>query len=223
VDGAFLAGLAAAVVLLVWKFGGPAAALNVAGGYVLNTFNRGQRLSSSTLLSSGVVSPGPDALLSQAQAIIPGADLDTLALARMGRSEGVDGMEYRMHVALNDLDYLQGLYGDGVYSSIAALMLHSKVSAADGFFSEQFLGKRYATSDDPYEGDYALAAKVRADHGAGIDPTGGARKFVDKDSFAAQRGVTKTYDDVVAEWSSEGLTARNLPGASSNFVVGVPS
>lgn len=202
----------------LWKYGGnPVAPAVVAAGYVVNVFARGSVLSSSTIVN-GVVQPDPETLRQQASSVLGfDADADTVALARMGRSEGVDGMEYRMHVALNDLATLP-------YGSILELMTHSKIAAADGYFSQQREGKRYSTSRDPYQGDYQLAAQVRQDHANGIDPSGGAVKFVDKSAFATQPGATETYDDIVAEWGAQGLTpVENLPGCSSDFVIFVRS
>ena len=200
------------------------ATLQIAGQWALSVFQRGNQLSYGTLVN-GVIQEVPSVLQDEATAVlgIDQADLDTYSLARMGRSEGVDGMEYRMHVALNDLASLQAQYGTGVYSSVTALMIHSKNASADGHYSEQALGKRYATTQDPYEGDYELAAKVIADNAAGIDPTGGATKFVDKSSFKFQVGNTNSYEEIVSQWAASGLSPVNLPGASDNFVVFVPS
>lgn len=209
---------AAGVGFLLWKYGGLLAPAAIAGGYVLNTFDRGARLNRTTY-PNGVVPDDPEALRAAASQIF-GSEIgrDTFALSRMGRSEGVDGMEFRMHVALNDLDDLQATYGTNVYSSVWALMLHSKVARADGHFSEQDLGKRYATDRDSYVGDVNLALQVQADHAAGIDPTGGALKFVDVDSFGVQKG-TGSYEEKEAEWAADGLQPATLDGASSNFVV----
>lgn len=212
--GALLLGLA------IWQGPTIVAGAVVGAGYVLNTFTRGNKLYDSTVDDAGVVTDDPEVLRDQAEAVLGyTADLDTLALATMGRSEGVDGMEARMHVALNDLADLQRQYGRGVYSSPAALMLHSKVAAANGHFSEQYLGKRYSTVRAPYEGDYHLAEKVINDNAAGMDPTGGAIKFVDKDAFASQRGATQTYEEKAAEWAAAGLVASSVDGASDNLVV----
>ncbi len=214
------AGAAALLGLAVWKGPAIAAGVVVGAGYVTNVFTRGNKLYDSTVDAAGVVTEDPDVLRMQAEAVLGyAADLDTLALATMGRSEGVDGMEARMHIALNHLEELQRTYGMGVYSSIAALMLHSKNAAADGHFSEQYLGKWASTAHAPYEGDYHLAEKVRRDRAAGIDVTGGALRFVDKDAFASQRGAKKTYDQVVAAWGAEGYEPGSVDGASSNFVV----
>jgi hypothetical protein len=211
---ALLAGLA------IWQGPTIARGAAVAAGYVLNVFDRGNHLSDSTIDAAGVVQEDPEVLRTMAEAVLGyAADLDTYALARMGRSEGVDGMETRMHVALNDLADLQRQYGTGVYSSISALMLHSKNSDADGHFSQQYLGKRYSTSKDPYEGDYHLAEKVRQDHANGIDTSGGAIKFVDRDSFSTQPGSTSTYEDTVIKWAAQGLAPFTVDGATDNLVV----
>lgn len=213
------AGAAAIVGLAVWQGPTIVRGAQVAAGYVMNVFDRGHLLYESTLNDAGVVEEDPDVLRMQAEAVLGyECDLDTLALATMGRSEGVDGMEARMHVALNDLADLQTRY-PSTYSSIAQLMLHSKNDAADGHFSQQYLGKRYSTAHAPYEGDYHLAEKVREDHANGIDLSGGATKFVDKDAFSTQRGSTSTYEDKVAEWAQAGLVPANVDGATDNFVV----
>lgn len=223
-DKDFLTAAAVAGVLFVlYKWGNPIVAIQIAGGWAASLVGRGEVLSSGTLVN-GVVQEDPSDLVAQASAVLGfAADSDTYALARMGRSEGVDGMVYRMHVALNDLQSLQSTYGLGVYSSMTALMIHSKVAGADGHYSQQSLGKRYSTARDPFQADYALAQQVQSDHDSGIDPTGGATKFVDKSGFAAQPGATQTYAEVAAQWASNGYTAQNLPDASSNFVVFVPS
>jgi len=213
-------GAAVLVGLALWEGPTIVAAAQIGVGYVTNLATRGNKLSESTVDAAGVVTDDPELLRQQAEAVLGySADLDTYALARMGRSEGVDGMAARMHVALNDLADLQNRYGTHIYSSLAALMLHSKVAAANGHFSEQFLGKKYATTRDPYEADYHLAEQVQTEHAAGVDPSGGATKFVDKDSFATQRGATATYEDKVAEWGAQGLAPFNVDGATDNFIV----
>jgi hypothetical protein len=224
-------GGSAVVGAVLWKYGGdPVAPAVVAAGYVANAvFTRGSVLTSSTLTSGdtdaagnaipdGIVRETPAELVAAAAAVLGSpADSETLALARMGRSEGVDGMEYRMHIALNEL-------AASSYGSILALLTHSKIAAANGRFSRQALGKWASTSRDPYEGDYALAAKVLADRANGIDPTGGALRFVDKSAFATQPGIKLTYAELVDKWGAEGLSpVEDLPGASSDFVIFVRS
>ncbi len=209
-------GASAVVALILWKWG--IAAPIVAAGYILNTFERGNKLSDSTVVS-GVVSEVPEVLSDMASAVLGfTADLDTYSLARMGRSEGVDGMEYRMHVLLNDLADLQTRY-PSTYSSITALLTHSKIDRADGHYSEQDLGKRFATTKDPYEGDYALAAKVIADHARGIDLVFGATKFVDKSGPFYVNGVKVDYQTLAASWREDGYRPLSLQGATDNFVV----
>jgi hypothetical protein len=213
---------AAGVGFVLWNWG--IAAPVVAVGYVLNTFDRGNKLSDSTVVS-GVVSESPEVLTDMASAVLGfTADVDTYSLARMGRSEGVDGMEYRMHVLLNDMADLQARYGM-TYDTVTDLLTHSKIARADGHYSEQNLGKRYATTKDPYEGDYLLAQKVLADRARGIDLVDGATKFVDKSGpFYIHDPITgasvKTdYNGIVAEWAKDGFHPENLQGATDNFVV----
>jgi hypothetical protein len=213
-----LAGAGVGVAVLAWRYRSFTAPAQILAGFALNTFERGARLTHTALDDNGVIPDDPDALVANAGLVLgrqPSSN--AYALARMGRSEGVDGMEFRMHVALNDLDELHAHY-PGTYRDVAALMLHSKNTLSDGHFSQQGLGKRYATSRDPYEGDYNLALAVMADHAAGVDPTGGAVKFVDKDSFGVQEGAD-SYEATAASWASDGLEPATLEGASDNFVV----
>ena len=206
--------------LVIWKSQEVTAAVTVGAGYVVNVFERGDKLTDTTPDANGVIQDNPADLADQAAAVLGVAStVDTYSLARMGRSEGVDGMEVRMHIALNDLADLQRQYGGGVYSSVTALMTHSKQSDADGLYGKQYRGHRYSTAHDPYTGDYNLAQKVQTDHADGFDPSGGALKFVDKSGFASQEGATRTYDDVVAAWAKQGLQPFNVDGASDNFVV----
>jgi hypothetical protein len=214
-----LGGAGIGLAFVIWKWGNPVTAAQIAENWAVNLVGRGNKLSDSTL-TNDVVEEIPDVLIDMASAVLGfTADLDTYSLARMGRSEGVDGMEYRMHVALNDLRDLQSSYGNFVYSSVTALMIHSKIERADGHYSRQNLGKRYATTKDPYEADYALAQKVMADSVAGIDPTGGATKFVDKSGPFNVDGEETDYAGLVTAWAKDGLTPATLPGATDNFVV----
>jgi hypothetical protein len=216
----FLAGVGGILAFVVWKWGNPIVAAQIAENWAENLIGRGNALSQSTL-SNGIVEEIPSVLQDMATAVLGfNAELDTYSLARMGRSEGVDGEEYRMHVLLNDLADLQRTYGTGVYSSITALLIHSKIAAADGHYSSQDEGKRYSTAHDPYEADYALAQKVLVDHASGEDPTGGAIKFVDKSGPFYVDGEKTDYDGLVAAWAANGLTPDDsLPNATTNFVV----
>lgn len=222
-----IVGGTAAVGFILWKWG--IAAPIVAAGWVQNVFDRGNQLSYSTVTKTSegkIVNEDPSVLNDMASGVLgQTADLDTYSLARMGRSEGVDGMEYRMHVVLNDMADLTSK-GYTAYSTITKYMTHSKIAAANGHYSSQNEGKRTASTEDPFEGDYALAQKVIADHDSGIDPTNGATKFVDKSGpfyiHDPNTGDTvKTdYAGIVAAWGADGYVPNDsLPGASSNFVV----
>lgn len=209
-------GIATGIGVILWKWG--IAAPVIAAGYLVNTFERGNKLSDSTMVN-GVVSESPEVLLDMASAVLGfTADQDTYSLARMGRSEGVDGMEYRMHVLLNDMYDLQTRYG-ATYATVTDLLTHSKIPRANGLYSEQRLGKRYSTSKDPYEGDYMLAQKVLADRARGIDLVSGATKFVDKSGPFEIDGVKTDYNGLLAKWRADGYRPVSLNGATDNFVV----
>ncbi len=210
-------GVATGIGFILWNWG--VAAPIVAAGWIFNVFDRGSKLSDSTVVN-GVVSESPEVLLDQASAVLGfTADQDTYSLARMGRSEGVDGMEYRMHVLLNDLYDLQTKYGS-TYATVTELLVHSKIPGADGRYSTQALGKRYATTRDPYEGDYLLAQKVLNDRSRGIDIADGATKFVDKSGPFYIDHQEATYAELVSHWGASGFVPiDNLPGTTSNFVI----
>lgn len=206
-------GVLAALGLLAWK--GPELVTAT-----VDVIKRGGLLT-HTRAVAGIVPDDPDDLVEAAAAALGrDVDRDAYSLARMGRSEGVNGMAYRMHVACNDLAALQATYGTGIYSSLTALMLRSKSHPeANGHYSEQGLGKRYATIHDPYAGDLQLAEKVLADRQNGIDLAEGATKFYDKSSGGGVQAGTTTYDAQAAIWAEEGYQPFNVDGATDDFVL----
>jgi hypothetical protein len=204
---------------ILYKWGNPVVAAQIAENWAVNLVGRGNVLSQSTDDGTGVIEEIPDVLNTMASGVLGfDSDVDTYSLARMGRSEGVDGMEYRMHIVLNDIASLVSA-GDTAYSTITKYMTYSRNANANGHYSAQNLGKRVSTSKDPYEADYALAQQVIADHDSGTDPTNGATKFVDKSGPFYVNGAETDYDGLVAAWATDGLTPMNLPNATSNFVV----
>lgn len=173
-------------------------------------FSKGARLNHTSLNVDGYIPDDPAELIAEASSII-GADVspDIYALARSGRSEGKNGMEARMHVFMTQADQA-GM-------SVLALTVRQPGSVKDGYFGTQ-RGRRWASSQDPYEGDVALANKVYSDHRNGVDPTGGASRFVDKSAFGKQEG-TRTYAEVEASWAQEGYQPFPYADASSDFVL----
>lgn len=142
------------------------------------------------------------------------SSLDVYALARMSRSEadsrdGELSRTARIHVALNDARALGW--------TPARLMLYSKSADANGFFGEQ-RRRRYATTRDPYAGDIRYAWRAIDEDLAGQDPTGGAVKFVDRDSMGVQKG-SGSFDALVTRWADEGLQPYSVDGLTDNFVV----
>jgi len=178
---------------------------------------KGRRLNNTTVNERGYIDTAPNVLISEAEQIL-GVDIDrdVYALARSGRSEGKNGMEARMHVMVNQ--------AREAGMSVFELTVHQPGSPKDGYFGSQ-VGRRWASSRDPYEGDIGLATKVIIDNSAGKDTTGGASRFVDKSAFGKQEG-TRTYAEVKAKWGAEGYEAYRYPDASSDFVLfrrgGVP-
>lgn len=182
-------------------------------GTVVDPLVRGARLNHSTLNDDGIVyDPAPSELLGEASEIL-GIDLDedTYALARSGRSEGVDGMEARMHVMLTQS-------AEAGLSVFQLTVRESQHPDQDGYYGEQ-LGRRWASSRDPYAGDVALAQRVIAERAQGIDPTGGAGRFFDKSGFGKQSGTIPAWQSKLADWAREGFTGYYYPRASKNFVL----
>jgi hypothetical protein len=170
---------------------------------------RGSRLNHSTLNPAGYVDQAPYELLGEASDVY-GEDLpeDLYALARSGRSEGVDGMEARMHVMLNQ----------AAESGMTLFQRATTAGARDGYYGRQS-GRRWSTAEDPYAGDVDLAKRVLADRAAGLDPTGGAGRYFDKGAFGKQRGTTANWQDKLVEWQGEGYVAYYYPNASDNLVL----
>jgi hypothetical protein len=180
-------------------------ALGVGKGKRLN--NTGGRRG---LNADGYIATAPNVLLTEASEVM-GYDInpEVYAMARSGRSEGVNGMEARMHVFMTQAEQAG--------TSVWALTLKRAGYEGDGFFGIQ-KHRRWASSRDPYERDVLLAEKVYSEHNQGIDPTGGASRFVDKSAFGKQPG-TRTYDDVLASWTAEGYEPFSYPDASNDFVL----
>ena len=222
IGGGLLAGLA------VWK--GPELAAEA-----IDVIGRGDRLTVAPAGADGVVRVQPATLAAAAGAKVGRVvSRDAYALARMAESEGRATAELRMHVALNDLRELG-------WTSLEYLMTYSTADWARGFYGAQFSAeyeaaaggttwdrklarndngkprvvraqtRRYATTRDPYSARLWIAEKVLADRKRGIDPTGGAVKFVDVSAFGAQAG-TSSYEAVVAKWAKDGLRPFPVPG-----------
>jgi hypothetical protein len=189
---------------------------------VADVVNRGELLTDTQLDDTGVIPFDPADLVEIASGVMGRpVSADTYALARMRRSEMAigesdDASALRIHVALNDLEDLntRRLFG----WSAEDLITYSTHADHRGLFGEQNDGRRYASTKDPHVGDALLAEQVQQQHASGIDPTGGALKFVDRGSMGAQVG-SGSYDNLVVKWAAENLEPSTIPGYSENFVV----
>lgn len=189
---------------------------------VVDVANRGELLTDTQLDDAGIIPADPADLVALASGVM-GRDVTpaTYALARMRRSEMAIGESdeasaLRVQVALNDLDDLnrRRLFG----WTAEDLITYSTNPDHRGLFGEQNDGRRYASTKDPHVGDALLAEQVQQQHASGIDPTGGALKFVDRGSMGAQIG-SGSYDNLVVRWAAENLQPSTIPGYSSDFVV----
>lgn len=166
---------------------------------LLNTIERGQRLTRTTYGKDGVIREDPDALAAEA-----GTDLDSYALARMISSEhGKDPNVYKAaiaHVAVN--------YAIHVGRSISGLLLRANNPRHTGHFGTQRdidqsspdynESDRYAsTALDPYAGDLEIAQAVLS--GAVADATGGAIQFDAPPAFKTPELAARTASKRLAE------------------------
>ena len=211
--------------LLLW------ASIGVLGGVavwqrntIMDTITRGKRLTYTTLGADGLIPDDPAELAAQAGEVL-GRDLpqELYDLARMKRSEqGTDDGRLRVHVALNDAE-------EHNWSTHFAIT-YSTNAAARGWYGEQFTPadrapggqksvRRYATTRDPYEGDVTIVERVLLERAQGLDPTGGAVKFVDRSSMGGVQEGSIAYDELVRRWAAEGLHPFTVPGYPADLVV----
>lgn len=146
--------------------------------------------------------------------------LDVYALARMGRSETdaehAETFALRIHVALNDLLDLNTR--KHMVWTPADLITYSTQPMHRGYFGEQHIGRRYASTKNPTAADIIAVELVMHDRAEGIDPTHGALKFVDRLSMGKQRG-SGSFDALAASWAAEGLRPGTVEGMPDHFVV----
>ena len=194
------------VVLVLTREGGETVLDSVTDPLV-----RGARLNHTAINAQGYNADDPYALIGEATEIY-GDDVteDQYALARSGRSEGVNGMEARMHVMCNQADR----------AGLSVFALTVRGGAKDGYFAHP-AGRRWASDRDPYAGDVTLARRVLANRQQGQDPTGGASNFYDVSGFGKQEG-TGSEEAKRQEWLAQGLAPYYYPGASRDFVLWRP-
>ena len=180
-----------------------------AGAAVVDVVARGRRLTSETV-AGGVVQESVDDLVAQAAAVLGrDVDADALALALMCRAEeGEAGQITKValcHVVCNQADTLG-------WSPLKLVQYHK----SGAHFGAQS-GGRVASGRDCYENDLAAAELALDQRAAGLDSTGGATNFVNRDAFGVQEG-SSTFDDWDAEMRGEGKVGGTLPGTSSALV-----
>lgn len=177
---------------------------------LLDVIDRGARLTHTTLDSDGNIPDDPTALAAAAATVSGVAvSTDALALSRMVRSEQPhDSDEIKAllaHVAINDAK----AHGWSVLKAITV----SSVAARSGKFGHQ-TSRRYASYLDSYGSDLEVALKAIADDAAGIDPTGGAQKFVNKWAFKKP----ESYDVTATSWGKEGFVPVTIAPAPNHLV-----
>lgn len=189
-----------------------------------DVITRGARLT-QTKLAGLVIPDDPDELAAAAEQVLgqslaygPYSSLDVYALIRMARSEAGArdndiSRKVRMHVAINDFEALG-------WQHLSSLFLYSTHPDSKGLFGSQEDGRRFATTRDPYAGDFLLAKEVIDERAQGVDLADGARKFVDRKSMGRQHG-SGSWENLVARWGNEGLEPEQLtlPGLPDDFYV----
>lgn len=191
---------------------------------VADVITRGKRLTNAPVDAAGIVRADPGDLASAAMAVYGSnfaegdySALDVYALARMSRSEADRSdnnlsRTVRMHVALND--FAEVNWAD----HLADLFLYSNDQDARGYFGTQ-THRRYATTNDPYEGDIRLAIQAIREQANGIDPSAGAVKFVDSAAMGGVQAGTGTWAALVERWEKDGLKPYNIVGLPDQFFV----
>jgi len=169
-----------------------------------------RRLTSAKKNAAGVVLDTVDDLVSAAETVVGRSiDRDAYSLARALRSEGGNESEtskrYRAAVILNQARS-RGL-------SVTSLALLHTNAARNGHYGKQ-IGAAFATSEDPFESDLAIAESADVDN----DPTGGAIQFSDKGGFSGIQEGTSTWSEHVAQRISEGKSGGTLPDARRGLV-----
>lgn len=176
----------------LWLFGAPAAHA------VRDFVTRGKRLTDSTL-EDGVVIEDIDSLVAAASATLGRTvGRETYALARMVRSEyGSGPVAAKVAMAWVAVNDAADIGRDIVWTLNAGDRQGER-------FGSQAGGQRYGTSQDPYENDLQVAEAVWNDEIP--DPTGGAVKFVHKNTLGQlPAGVAKWTDLEPRELPDTGL------------------
>lgn len=148
---------------------------------------------------------------------------DVSALARMLASE-VDERHpetaiVRAHVCLNDLADLHRRHPSwGWTSSVEGLITYSSLPEHKRHFGAQENGRRYASTKNANAAHVVIAEHALDEHARGVDPTGGALKFIDKRSMGVQHG-SRSFESVAGAWATEGLHPHQLPGYPADLYV----
>lgn len=170
----------------------------------------------------GIVYQSPTMIRGQAQTAL-GRQItpDASALARMLASETdprhPETAILRAHIALNDQADLNARRG--WRWTVEDLISYSTMPAHNHLFGQQRYGRRYASDKDYGEPLLLAAEKAIQDHHMGIDPTGGALKFIDRRAMGGVQAGTGSFDAKVVEWAKEGLEPFQLPGYPSDLYV----
>ncbi len=205
-----VAALVVVLVLFHWGYLGNFSGKVPVVSALLDVIDRGKRLTHTNLDSDGNIPDDPEELAKQASAAAGVAvSTDALALSRMVRSEqphDSDAIKALLaHVAINDAK----AHGWTILKAITV----SSVASRSGKFGHQ-TSRRYASYLDSYGSDLEVALKAIADDAAGIDPTGGAQKFVNKWAFKKP----ESYDVTATSWGKEGFTPVTIAPAPNHLV-----
>lgn len=196
-----------------------------ASDWVKDITTRGNHISYGTFdETTGVVLESPEDLRVAASGRV-GWDIprDIYALSRMIRSEGAGEGLLRAHVAMNDLASVS--WADNLFD----LLTYSTDPERRGLYGAQYSpavpglydaanARRYATSQNPYEGDLKTAVTAWEERSQGIDRAQGAVKFIDRSSMGKQAG-SRSFAEVDASWRGEGLQPFTLADYGSDLVL----
>lgn len=185
------------------------------GSVFVERAKKGRRLTRTVLLPNGAAAlPGasvpvaPEVLRAEAAKVLGRpVSMTAYALARMLGSEGVrdtaSKRRVRAWVLYNDWQKLRTQHGPARWPTLESVLVFSQQKAENGFFGDQ-AGRRFATSLDPYEGDFIDAEQFLKDFASGRSPIGTATKFVDEKALGVQKGTQgKTLASLEKEWGGK--------------------
>jgi hypothetical protein len=180
---------------------------------VMNFVDRGERVTTATQGSDGIITESPDDLASVAN-----VDTETYSLARAIASEEETKV-------VDDPNYLIGvawvIVNEAKARGISITDLLTSGSVGPGQYGKQSVGPRYASTwEDPYTRDIDIATAIQT--GTIADITQGSRHFfapATQDKLHAKNpSKYKSSTDLIAFWGGTAIDVPNVNPAKLMFI-----